>query len=574
MIAIRQEVRKGLRVAAVVAVMVVLGAASATAQFLPWPLTTPVMDVLRREAAATYADQRASELQYKVMERLFDEMTGLGIDEYTWRSVVTTLDDVEGALGAGASLGYRAEGLIGRVDGLFRVTEGYSPYTDRGERWEAMLETYRAMASTGVLFADDLEAASETVGTIKEQVEQIGQGFYGFVELGSHQESAQSESQAAIMAAEEMVQMRESIAMQTNADVIAFMERIAEDRLFQILITCHLTGEGCPLESTWEDDWDGGSWEPGDDEDGEDGDEDDDGEEGGPWCFMEGSETCCLDPETMEITCEGGDDDEEDEGTCYDDDEGFHCYDDEQVCHTDGENPSWCEPRHDCEADGDDYCCTDIVTGETTCEPLEACATEGDQRCCLNQETEVTTCENLEECYGEGSDYCCTNAETGETTCEPLEDGACWMEGDETECCYGEDTGIACSDLFECEAEGDEYCCTDLETDETMCEPLEECVESGDQWCCTNAQTDVTTCGPIETCETVGDEYCCTDQSSGETECVPTGECRPEGEEVCCFNADTGIDSCEPAEDNQCIEYDGEACCFDAVRGRWRCTPL
>jgi hypothetical protein len=474
MIAIRQEVRRGLRVAAVVAVMVVLGAASATAQFLPWPLTTPVMDVLRREAAATYADQRASELQYKVMERLFDEMTGLGIDEYTWRSVVTTLDDVEGALGAGASLGYRAEGLIGRVDGLFRVTEGYSPYTDRGERWEAMLETYRAMASTGVLFADDLEAASETVGTIKEQVEQIGQGFYGFVELGSHQESAQSESQAAIMAAEEMVQMRESIAMQTNADVIAFMERIAEDRLFQILITCHLTGEGCPLESTWEDDWDGGPWEPGDDEDGEDSDEDDDGEEGGPWCFMEGSETCCLDPETMEITCEGGDDDEEDEGTCYDDDEGFHCYDDEQVCHTDGENPSWCEPRHDCEAAGGDYCCTDIVTGETTCEPLE--------------------------------------------------DGACWMEGDETECCYGEDTGIVCSDLFECEAEGDEYCCTD--------------------------------------------------QSSGETECVPTGECRPEGEEVCCFNADTGIDSCEPAEDNQCIEYDGEACCFDAVRGRWRCTPL
>lgn len=237
------------RRAAQLAVVTVLGAVllplPAVGQFLPRPLTTPVMDLLRREAAATYAADRRVEVAQKMLERIYDEMNGLGIPEYRWREVTSLLEDIERMLEDGASLSYRAEGLIARIDALFHVGPGYDPVADPEARWTAALDTYRTMAETGRFLADDLEAASETVQGIRASIEAIGHGFAGLTELGSHQESAQSESQAGLFAAEEMMRMRGQIALQVNADIVGFMERLARDRQHQRLTHCFLTGERC-----------------------------------------------------------------------------------------------------------------------------------------------------------------------------------------------------------------------------------------------------------------------------------------------------------------------------------------
>lgn len=217
----------------------------AMGQFLPRPLTTPVMDLLRREAAATYARDRKVEVAQKMLERIYDEMNGRGIPAYRWREVTSLLEDLERMLEGGAPLSYRADGLIERIDALFHVGPGYDPIADPEARWTAALETYRTMAETGTHFADDLEAASETVRGIRANIEAIGHGFAGLTELGSHQESAQSEHQAALFAAEEMMRMRGQIALQINADIVGSMERIARDRQHQRLTHCFLTGDGC-----------------------------------------------------------------------------------------------------------------------------------------------------------------------------------------------------------------------------------------------------------------------------------------------------------------------------------------
>jgi hypothetical protein len=229
--------------------MTVLGAVllpvPSMGQFLPRPLTTPVMDLLRREAAATYAADRKVEVAQKMLERIYDEMNGLDLPAYRWREVTTLLEDIERVLEGGASLTYRAEGLTEHIDALFRVGPEYDPVADPEARWTAALNTYRTMAETGRYFADDLEAASGTIRDIRENIEAIGHGFAGLTELGSHQESAQSEHQAALLAAEEMMRMRGHIALQVNADIVGYIERVARDRQDQRLTHCFLTGERC-----------------------------------------------------------------------------------------------------------------------------------------------------------------------------------------------------------------------------------------------------------------------------------------------------------------------------------------
>jgi len=223
----------------------------AAGQFLPRPFTTPVVDVLRREAAATYAEDRRVEVAQKTLERIYDEMSGLAIPAYQWREATAIFEEVEELLATGASLGYAADDLVDQIDRLFRVRPGYHPVWDQGERQESVLESYRVLAASGRLFADDLRASSTTLRAIREQIEGIGQDFAGLTELGSHQESAQSEIQAAILAAEEMMRTRQNVALQINADIVAYMERIAQDRQNQVLTTCLLTGRRCPDRFEW-----------------------------------------------------------------------------------------------------------------------------------------------------------------------------------------------------------------------------------------------------------------------------------------------------------------------------------
>jgi hypothetical protein len=226
---------------------------AAAGQFLPRPFTTPVADLLRREAAAVYADHRRVEVAQKTMERIYEEMGGLGIPEYHWREETGVIAEVADLLDAGASLGYTAEDLVDQIERLFRVRPGYHPIWDQGARQEAVLDAYRVLATSGRPMADDFQSASATLTAIYRQIEGIGQGFAGLTELGSHQESAQSEAQAAILAAEEMVRMRQNIALQINADIIAYLERIAQDRENHVLTTCLVTGRGCPDRFDWPD---------------------------------------------------------------------------------------------------------------------------------------------------------------------------------------------------------------------------------------------------------------------------------------------------------------------------------
>jgi hypothetical protein len=141
---------------------------------------------------------------------------------------------------------------LGELDTHFLSTlgPGYDPVTGAPARYDQLLRAYRSIGGTGRQVGAGLTDAAGRVRSVQKGIEDIGQllGF-SLPGIGSPRQSAQSELQMAIYNAEETIQMRQAIALQTNAEILSYMDQVADDRMEALLLQRAIQGHDPPLLS-------------------------------------------------------------------------------------------------------------------------------------------------------------------------------------------------------------------------------------------------------------------------------------------------------------------------------------
>ncbi|WP_146110159.1 hypothetical protein [Salinibacter sp. 10B] len=221
----------------------------------PWLLLgrdCPVMDVVRRIAEAEYADGRKIEHQQKRLEELLSAIESSNLSSFVFTDAPALLEQVELTLKAGSGLAYSSSRLLGELDTHFLSTLGpdYDPGADAPARYDELLQAYRSIGGTGRQVGAGLTDAAGRVRAVQQGIEDVGQllGF-SLPGIGSPRQSAQAELQMAIYNAEETIQMRQAIALQTNAEILSYMDRVADDRMETLLLQRAIQGPLLPLLS-------------------------------------------------------------------------------------------------------------------------------------------------------------------------------------------------------------------------------------------------------------------------------------------------------------------------------------
>lgn len=221
----------------------------------PWLLfgrDCPVMDVVRRIAETEYADRRNVEREQKRLEEVLSAIESSNLGSFVFTNAPALLEQVELTLEAGSGLTYSSSRLLGELDAHFLSTlgPGYDPQANAPDRYDELLRTYRAIGGTGRQVGAGLTDAAGRVRSVQQGIEDIGQllGF-SLPGIGSPRQSAQSDLQMAIYSAEETIQMRQAIALQTNAEILSYMDRVADDRMETILLQRAIQGPRPPLLS-------------------------------------------------------------------------------------------------------------------------------------------------------------------------------------------------------------------------------------------------------------------------------------------------------------------------------------
>ena len=221
----------------------------------PWLLfgrDCPVMDVVRRIAEAEYADRRKIEHQQKRLEELLSAIESSNLGSFVFTDAPALLEQVELALEAGSGLAYSSTRLLGELDAHFLSTLGpdYDPQADAPARYDELLRAYRSIGGTGRQVGTGLTDAAGRVRSVQQDIDDIGQllGF-SLPGVGSPRQSAQADLQMAIYNAEETIQMRQAIALQTNAEILSYMDRVADDRMESLLLQQAIQGPSLPLLS-------------------------------------------------------------------------------------------------------------------------------------------------------------------------------------------------------------------------------------------------------------------------------------------------------------------------------------
>jgi len=214
----------------------------------PWLLSgrdCPVMDVVRRIAEAEYAGRRDIEHQQKRLEELLSAIESSNLGTFVFTDAPALLQQVELTLEAGSGLAYSSSRLMGELDAHFlsSLSPDYDPGAAAPARYDELLRAYRAIGGTGRQVGAGLTDAAGRVRTVQRGIEDIGQllGF-SLPGIGSPRQSAQAELQMAIYNAEETIQMRQAIALQTNAEILSYMDRVADDRMEALLLQRAIQG--------------------------------------------------------------------------------------------------------------------------------------------------------------------------------------------------------------------------------------------------------------------------------------------------------------------------------------------
>lgn len=221
----------------------------------PWLLLgrdCPVMDVVRRIAEAEYADRRKVEHRQKRLEKILSAIESSNLGSFVFTDAPALLEQVELALEAGSDLAYSSSQLLGELDAHFlsSLSPDYDPGAAAPARYDELLRAYRSIGGTGRQVGAGLTDAAGRVRSVQRGIEDIGQllGF-SLPGIGSPRQSAQSDLQMAIYNAEETIQMRQAIALQTNAEILSYMDRVADDRMEALLLQRAIQGPASPLLS-------------------------------------------------------------------------------------------------------------------------------------------------------------------------------------------------------------------------------------------------------------------------------------------------------------------------------------
>ena len=221
----------------------------------PWLLfgrDCPVMDAVRRIAEAEYADQRNVEREQKRLEEVLSAIESSNLGSFVFTDAPALLEQVELTLEAGSGLAYSSSRLLGELDTHFlsSLSRDYDPGAAAPVRYDELLRAYRAIGGTGREMGAGLTDAAGRVGSVQQGIEDIGQllGF-SLPGIGSPRQSAQAELQMAIYNAEETIQMRQAIALQTNAEILNYMDQVADDRMEAVLLQRAIQGPLPPLLS-------------------------------------------------------------------------------------------------------------------------------------------------------------------------------------------------------------------------------------------------------------------------------------------------------------------------------------
>lgn len=194
----------------------------------------PVADYPRRELAEAYDELRDREMEQQWLEFIYDLANGTELGSRPFRDVEAALEGISAELQAAAELGYSAADLARTFEELFYVGErfggGYDPRIEQERRTQALLRTYRAILASGPVYADDLRGSASFIGALKGTVEGIGTGIFGLLGLGSHEASLQATVPLSLASAEELLYLRQALALQTNSDIIQYAEEIAADQ--------------------------------------------------------------------------------------------------------------------------------------------------------------------------------------------------------------------------------------------------------------------------------------------------------------------------------------------------------
>ena len=221
----------------------------------PWLLLgrdCPVMDVVRRIAEAEYADRRRIEHRQKRLEEILSAIESSNLGSFVFTDAPALLEQVELALEAGSDLAYSSSQLLGELDAHFlsSLSPDYDPGAAAPARYDELLRAYRSIGGTGRQVGAGLTDAAGRVRSVQRGIEDIGQllGF-SLPGIGSPRQSAQSDLQMGIYSAEETIQMRQAIALQTNAEILSYMDRVADDRMETLLLQRAIQGPASPLLS-------------------------------------------------------------------------------------------------------------------------------------------------------------------------------------------------------------------------------------------------------------------------------------------------------------------------------------
>jgi hypothetical protein len=219
----------------------------------PWLLLgrdCPVMDVVRRIAEAEYAGRRDIEHQQKRLEELLSAIESSNLGSFVFTDAPALLEQVELTLEAGSGLAYSSSRLLGELDThfLLSLSPDYDPGAAAPARYDELLRAYRSIGGTGRQVGAGLTDAAGRVRSVQQGIEDIGQllGF-SLPGIGSPRQSAQAELQMAIYNAEETIQMRQAIALQANAEILSYMDRVADDRMEALLLRRAIQGPVSPL---------------------------------------------------------------------------------------------------------------------------------------------------------------------------------------------------------------------------------------------------------------------------------------------------------------------------------------
>jgi hypothetical protein len=221
----------------------------------PWLLfgrDCPVMDVMRRIAEAEYAGRRDIEHEQKRLEEVLSTIESSNLGSFVFTDAPALLQQVELTLEAGSGLAYSSSQLLDELDAHFLSTlgAGYDPGAAAPARYDELLHAYRTIGGTGRQVGAGLADAAGRVRSVQQGIEDIGQLLgVSLPGVGSPRQSAQAELQMAIYNAEETIQMRQAIALQTNAEILSYMDRVADDRMEALLLQRAIQGPPPPLLS-------------------------------------------------------------------------------------------------------------------------------------------------------------------------------------------------------------------------------------------------------------------------------------------------------------------------------------